>query len=47
MTPFAILRTAKQYGIGYLLHKICANSKIAASEQEEFPVLCHFRDMIG
>jgi HAD superfamily hydrolase (TIGR01509 family) len=43
----AILRTARQYGIRHLLHKVCANSRIAASKPEEFPVLCHFRDLIG
>ncbi|KAF0181971.1 MAG: putative hydrolase of the HAD superfamily [Nitrospirae bacterium] len=42
----AVLRTAKQYGIRHLLHKICANSKTAAAAADGFPVLCHFRDLI-
>lgn len=42
----AVLRTAHEYGIRHLLHKVCANSKIPAAEPEEFPVLCHFSDLI-
>lgn len=42
----AILRTARAYGIRHLLHKVCANSKADASVPDEFPVLCHFRDLI-
>jgi putative hydrolase of the HAD superfamily len=42
----AILRTAHEFGIKYLLHKVCASSKIAASEQAEFPTLCYFRELL-
>jgi len=42
----AVLKTAAQYGIRYILHKTYASSKAKKAMQEEFPVIEDFRELM-
>jgi len=42
----AVLKTAAQYGIRYILHKTYASSKAKKATKEEFPVIEDFRELM-
>lgn len=42
----AVLKTAAQYGIRYILHKTYASSKAKKATQEEFPTIEDFRELM-
>ena len=42
-----ILKTAKQFGIRYILYKTRANSKIAPKESAEFPTVHDFKELLS
>jgi len=42
----AVLKTAAQYGIRYILHKTYASSKAKKAAQEEFPAIEDFRELM-
>lgn len=41
-----VLKTAKEYGIKYLLFKTVANSKVEPRKSNEFPVIADFRELM-
>lgn len=42
-----ILKTAKKFGIRYILYKTRANSKIASKESAEFPTVHDFKELLS
>jgi putative hydrolase of the HAD superfamily len=42
-----VLKTAKEYGIKYLLFKAVANSKSAPKVSHEFPVISDFKELVN
>jgi putative hydrolase of the HAD superfamily len=43
----AVLRTAKKFGIRYILYKSLASSKAAKGRSREFSSICDFRELMG
>lgn len=42
-----ILKTAKKFGIRYVLYKACASSKAARGSSRQFPSICDFSELMG
>jgi len=42
----AVLRTAKRFGIKYLLYRSCASSKAGKSVSREFPTINDFKELV-